>query len=83
MSDTTVSMECRMCDSVDTVEAPEQTVEAYMNWQGRTSSMYVQTMFPAMTKADRELLLQAYRKRNGSFHWYLCPTCWEKMGEDE
>ena len=82
MSDTVIQMACRQCDSVDTVEAPEQTVEAYMNWRGG-NSMYVQTMFPAMTKADRELLLQAYRKRNGSFHWYLCPTCWEKMGGDE
>jgi len=82
MSDTVIQMACRQCDSVDTVEAPEQKVEAYMNGRG-ANSMYVQTMFPAMTKADRELLLQAYRKRNGSFHWYLCPTCWEKMGEDE
>jgi len=82
VADTVVEMECRQCDSVDTVEAPEQTVEAYMNWRGG-NSIYVQSMFPAMTAADRELLLQAYRKHRGSFHWYLCPTCWDKMGDGE
>jgi hypothetical protein len=80
MSDTTVSMECRNCDAKDGVTVPTVDVEEYMEGRG---SMFCQDRFPFLNVRGREILIQAHRKRNDMFHWYMCPTCWEKMGEDE
>ena len=78
MSDTTVSMECRQCDSVDRLSVPSNSYEVYAGgWEN------IQLVFPAMSKDDRELLIQAARKGRGDFHWYMCPTCWEKMEDGE
>ena len=68
------TMECRHCDSSDTVEVPEESLQAYMK-----GSVEVNLAFPSLSKADRELLIQARRKQDGLFHWYLCPTCWEHV----
>ena len=70
-----VKMGCRTCDSVDVVEVPEQSLEAYM----AVGSPVVDAMFPSLSVGDRELLIRARRKRGGRFHWYLCPTCWEAL----
>ena len=45
--------------------------------------MFCQDRFPFLNVRGREILIQAHRKRNDMFHWYMCPTCWEKMGEDD
>ncbi|ANS03954.1 hypothetical protein [uncultured Mediterranean phage uvDeep-CGR2-AD7-C12] len=67
-------MGCRTCDSVDVVEVPEQSLEAYME-----GAADIQVAFPSMGVRHRELLMQARRRRRGRFHWYLCPTCWEAL----
>lgn len=78
-----VTMDCRQCDSVDTVEVPERSLLAYMeagsaslDCENRVSA---DAAFPSLSVGDRELLIQARRKRHGQFNWYLCPTCWEAM----
>ena len=78
MADTVVKMACRQCDSVDRLSLPSNSYEAYAEG-GENISL----VFPAMLKNDRELLIQAARKGRGVFHWYLCPTCWDKMGDGE
>ena len=78
MADTVVEMECRQCDSVDRLSLPSNSFAAYA--EGGENIFLV---FPAMLKNDRELLIQATRQIRGAFHWYLCPTCWDKMGDGE
>ncbi len=78
MADTVVEMACRECDSVDRLSLPSNSFAAYAEG-GENISL----VFPTMSKDDRELLMQAARKGRGDFHWYLCPTCWDKMGEGE
>ena len=77
-NDTVVGMECRNCDAADRVTLPTEDVEAYMS-----GDVYVQDAFPFLNKAGREIVLQAYRRKRGAFHWYLCPTCWDKMEDGE
>jgi len=70
-----VTMDCRQCDAVDTITVPRQSFEAYM----ADGSAAVDVMLPSLSAQDRELLMQARRKRRDGFHWYLCPTCWESL----
>ena len=70
-----VTMDCRQCDSVDTIEVPERSLLAYME----AGSAFADAAFPSLSVGDRELLIQARRKRHGQFNWYLCPTCWETV----
>jgi len=74
--DTVVKMACRQCDSVDRLNVPAKSFEAYA-----VGGENITMVFPAMLVNDRELLMQAAREMRGAFHWYLCPTCWDGMGE--
>jgi len=77
-NDTVVEMECRQCDSVDRLSVPSNSYEVYAGgWEN------ISLVFPAMSKNDRELLIQAARKKRGDFNWYLCPTCWDKIKDGE
>ena len=74
MPESTVGMRCQHCDATVTIEVPEESLKAYIE-----GGVEVNVAFPSMSDADRELLIQARRKQDGLFHWYLCPTCWEHV----
>tara|TARA_Y100000310_G_scaffold180231_1_gene180129 strand:+ start:2127 stop:2390 length:264 start_codon:yes stop_codon:yes gene_type:complete len=66
-----VSAKCSRCNSLDTVEVEQGTLNRFELRQG-----LVQDLFPHLDEAEREVLLGW---RNG---WYLCSSCWDEAWKE-
>ncbi len=73
---TEAAAQCRNCHAVNGIDIVAESFRAYIE-----GAANVQEAFPSLSADHRELLMQVARRMRGEFHWYLCPECWEKMGE--
>ena len=60
------------------------TVDAHKHDRYLGREGYVQSLFPALSAQEREVLIQAdlpWTKK--SWAWFLCGSCWDLIPEDE
>lgn len=73
---TAAKARCQHCHTVNSIDIVAESFRAYLE-----GTVHIQEAFPSLSVNDRELLMQVARRMRGDFHWYLCPACWEEMGE--
>ena len=77
----TVEATCQQCSCDVDVSVDSSVHDRYLMREG-----LVQTMFPNLTPADRDILISAnppHNRRSG-ISYYLCPPCWDiNIGADE
>ena len=73
---TAATARCQHCQRHRSINIVAESFRAYLE-----GTVHIQEAFPSLSVNDRELLMQVARRKRGEFHWYLCPACWEEMGE--
>ncbi len=69
---------CTQCNGVGRVEVDAGVHDRYLLREG-----VVQTMFPALTPDEREVVINADPPHQNGFTYYVCAECWPKLMDEE
>jgi len=69
---------CTQCNGVGRVEVDAGVHDRYLLREGT-----VQTMFPAFTPDEREVVINADPPYQHGFAYYVCAECWPKLMDEE